>query len=380
MPQDDQPILDQHRVWDDWAKADPLWAIVSDPTQKGGKWDVEEFFATGRADVQALQREVADLGLQPGTGRCLDFGCGVGRLTQSLAEVFDRADGLDISETMIDLARGYNRHGERCVYQVNVAPDLRVFADNTFDLIFTTMVLQHNPPDIARGYIAEFARILVPGGLAVFDMPAAFVEPETAALEPGSHRAELRIERAPDRLEAGTSATAEVTVINVSGTDWPAKHRVRLGNHWLARDGSTVAHDDGRTGWSGGLAAGASITLEIAVRAPAQRGRYRLAFDLVEEGVSWFADLGSSAVSAPVRVTCAGGWPARLGMRSSTSVAPVVAEPAPFTMDALRPDEVAAAVAEHGGRVAHSRPVDSAGPEWETYRYFVQKPTPMVGA
>ena len=39
----------QARTWEDLGESDPLFGILSDPTKYGGKWDVEEFFASGRA-------------------------------------------------------------------------------------------------------------------------------------------------------------------------------------------------------------------------------------------------------------------------------------------------------------------------------------------
>ncbi|WP_373288585.1 class I SAM-dependent methyltransferase [Brucella endophytica] len=39
--------------------------------------------------------------------RCLDFGCGVGRVTQALATKFHKAIGIDISPTMIAKAENY---------------------------------------------------------------------------------------------------------------------------------------------------------------------------------------------------------------------------------------------------------------------------------
>lgn len=43
---DESTMSSQHKVWEDWAQADPLWAILSDPSRKGGRWDLEEFFAS----------------------------------------------------------------------------------------------------------------------------------------------------------------------------------------------------------------------------------------------------------------------------------------------------------------------------------------------
>ena len=41
----------------------------------------------------------------------LDFGCGIGRLSQALAEHFDQVYGVDISPKMIELARAAQSQG-----------------------------------------------------------------------------------------------------------------------------------------------------------------------------------------------------------------------------------------------------------------------------
>jgi tRNA (mo5U34)-methyltransferase len=46
----------------------------------------------------------------------------------------------------------------------------------------------------------------------------------------------------------------------------------------------------------GDVAPGESVAIEIALRAPAEAGRYRLEFDMVAEHLAWFEDLGSTVV------------------------------------------------------------------------------------
>ena len=110
--------------------------------------------------------------------------------TQALAAQFERADGVDISETMVVLARDHNRHRERCYYHVNGQPDLALFADGSFDFVLSKIVLQHNPPAVAEAYIREFVRVLAPGGVADFDMTSDLAG---ISLADGSHRASLRL-------------------------------------------------------------------------------------------------------------------------------------------------------------------------------------------
>ncbi len=157
--------------WDGFGKDDPLWRILSLPDKKGGKWTLDEFFETGRKEIDELLDYLKKVGLNPARGTALDFGCGVGRLTQGLARHFDRVKGVDISPSMIDLARQYNRFGDHVEYFVNARSDLRLFPDRSFDLIYSSITLQHVPPQFSRQYIADFVRVLRPGGAIVFQLP-----------------------------------------------------------------------------------------------------------------------------------------------------------------------------------------------------------------
>lgn len=167
----------QQARWDHLAREDPFWAILSDPGKRHGKWDPDQFFASGREEIAAAMRYAETLGLPAARARALDFGCGVGRLTQALAGWFNSVTGVDISAVMIGLARQYNRVGERCVYAHNAAADLRPFADHSFDFIYSRIVLQHMAPRQARGYVREFVRVLRPSGLALFQLPSRLRSP-----------------------------------------------------------------------------------------------------------------------------------------------------------------------------------------------------------
>jgi SAM-dependent methyltransferase len=374
---DNAGMIDQHRVWEAWARADPLWAILSDPSRRGGKWDPIEFFASGVADVELLLQQLEARSIPVNRGRALDFGCGVGRVTQALADQFDSCDGVDISETMIELARAHNRHGDHCRYHVNQAPDLALFDDATFDFVFSTIALQHNPPDVAERYIGEFLRVLSPTGVAVFDMTANLTG---SALPAESHRAELRITKASRAVTPTGRGTVVIDVRNTSGVNWPARSRLAVANHWRARDGSMLVQDDGRTFLRHGLASGSTQTVRLQITAPPVPDDYQLEIDLVEEGTCWFADRGSATTSARIRVRRS------LAARLSETVksllqgndvrrlAPTSDEPSPFEMHGLPRDRVEQAVGAGGGTIVDVLANDSGGDNWDAYRYFVVKP------
>src|SRR5438270_252955 len=90
------------------------WAICPNKT----------VFNTGLEEVGHNLLYVMSLGPEIPRDRCLDFGCGVGRLTQALCDYFDRCDGVDIAASMVEGARSFNQHGIRCHYHVNSTGDL----------------------------------------------------------------------------------------------------------------------------------------------------------------------------------------------------------------------------------------------------------------
>lgn len=147
-----------------------MWFILTEPG-KEGRWDESEFFETGRreiADALSLLRD--RLAIIPRFGTALDFGCGLGRLSQALAERFEHVLGVDISSTMIEAARSRNRHGERVIYHVNRSDRLPMLGGETIDFIYSRITLQHIPRAAMKSYLAEFARVLAPGGVAMFQV------------------------------------------------------------------------------------------------------------------------------------------------------------------------------------------------------------------
>ena len=163
----------QAQDWNELARLDPHWAILTVPGKRFGRWDSDEFFATGTAEAEAFMRRAAELGLPEMRGRALDFGCGLGRMTRALSEHFDECVGVDISDDMIRGARDANAGVDGVSFVLNRADDLSQFPDAQFDLVYSVIVLQHVPDRGAiESYVREFCRVLRPGGLAVFTLPS----------------------------------------------------------------------------------------------------------------------------------------------------------------------------------------------------------------
>ena len=88
-----------------------------------------------------------------------------------MASRFEQVVGVDIAPAMLDLARRDNPVAARCEFLLNPRSDLALFGDGEFDLVYSSVVLQHLPPRLIRGYLAEFARVLRPGGSLIVQLP-----------------------------------------------------------------------------------------------------------------------------------------------------------------------------------------------------------------
>ena len=80
------------------------------------------------------------------------------------------------------------------------------------------------------------------------------------------------------------------------------KGAVHLVAHLLNETGEPVSWYHAGALLPHDVAPGETVELEIDVRAPADRGRYVLTFDLVSEHLAWFEDLGSTVVNQTLLV------------------------------------------------------------------------------
>ena len=143
------------RTWDALAAGETA-VYVGDP-------------ATGASELAGL---FGRLGGDPRGGTCVEVGCGPGRMTGSLAKLFDHVIAVDVSPAMLEQAR-----------EAVTAPNVRFVAvsgerldgvrDASADTLVCYLVLQHLPArDVVEGYLHEFARVLAPGGEAYVQVPA----------------------------------------------------------------------------------------------------------------------------------------------------------------------------------------------------------------
>lgn len=102
----------------------------------------------------------------------LDLGCGQGRNISNLRDLgfAGRIDGADISKANISACRARFSGMEGDYFTTN-GLDLSPFPSKEYDVVFSTIVLQHIPVWSTRdGLLRECHRVLKEGGLLVFQM------------------------------------------------------------------------------------------------------------------------------------------------------------------------------------------------------------------
>ena len=358
------------RTWHELGEQDPLWAILTRADKRGRKWKLEEFFQWGVDEIRNLLSRLDAAGVEVPKSRALDFGCGVGRLTQALCAHFNQCVGVNVAPSMITLAKKYNQYGDRCQYVVNELSTLFAFPDNHFDLIYSNIVLQHIPSRYTWNYLEDFLRVLAPGGILVFQLPTAPRQrshPPAGEEAPAplgdalSSRIETRLTRL--RVPPGSRLHFPVTVHNDSARWWVQadegirQYSIALSALWLDHKGHFLGEEPTRLRLPDDVPPHANFSTVFSVPAPLVSGNFILDIDLVQEDVSWFKERGGTLPGF------ASKW------MTSNQPQP---EPPLMEMHGIPRDKVVALLQNSGARVLLVNE-DFWATGWYGFRYYVTK-------
>ena len=137
-------------IWDSW------------------EWDVDggEKWTESSAWKDSLIRDVLRPRIPDGSD-VLEIGPGAGRWTETLVELAGSLTLVDISSRCIEICQ--DRFGDQghVSFHVNRGSDLSFIDDECIDVVWSFDVFVHLAVSDIKGYMAEFARVLRPGGQAV---------------------------------------------------------------------------------------------------------------------------------------------------------------------------------------------------------------------
>ena len=154
--------------WDRRARQNAKWYINCAKWQQADR----EFDQSGRHDVDKLVLADMDClaqGNAPHKLRLLEIGCGIGRMTQFLADIFGEVYATDVSGEMVRRSRARLKSAPNVKFLETNGVDFQQFPDGFFDVIFSAFVYQHMPEaDLICANISEAYRVLKPGGVFKF--------------------------------------------------------------------------------------------------------------------------------------------------------------------------------------------------------------------
>ena len=99
----------------------------------------------------------------------LELGCGIGRIGREIAPMCGKWFGVDISKSLIGIAKQRMNHLRNVEFGVLDKTSLHRFEDHFFDKVYSHAVFIHLDKEDIFLYLREIARVLKPGGLLYFD-------------------------------------------------------------------------------------------------------------------------------------------------------------------------------------------------------------------
>ncbi len=227
-------------AWTHLGTVTPHFSVLTEsqflPENIGGS--LEQFWASGQVDATRVQEICQRFGLHGLAAKsCIEFGCGVGRVTMALAGLFSTVRAYDISATHL----AYAVERARVLSVRNIS--FHLCADNLLedlgscDLYYSTIVFQHNPPVVVSRLIRNALRSLNSHGLAIFQVPTydlgyRFRTSEWLSTE---HALDMQMHCFPQARIYEIVAQESCQLLEVREDEWAGPPSKRLSNTFVIR-------------------------------------------------------------------------------------------------------------------------------------------------
>jgi SAM-dependent methyltransferase len=222
----DHTLHKMRQDWDERARENARFYVNTERTD----WTEEEYYASGELTVaEEILTDLQNIcqGKDPRRMKVLEIGCGTGRVTRALAQVFGSVWAVDVSGEMIEQARQALKDYPNAHVLQNNGMDLAVIPESDFDFAFSIIVFQHIPSyEVIENYVAEVRRLLRPGALFKFQVQGGG-EMATPAAEPPAVD--------PDDTWEGVSYTSEMAraLAERNGFELRYEHGAGEQYYWL---------------------------------------------------------------------------------------------------------------------------------------------------
>jgi 2-polyprenyl-3-methyl-5-hydroxy-6-metoxy-1,4-benzoquinol methylase len=166
------------QTWEHLGTEKAHWSVLSVDTflPDSLHQSIDSFWALGLAEAAQAAQVLSGFGYGQFEQKvCVEFGCGVGRLTIGLAETYKVVHAYDISRTHLAYAKARaSEVGASNIEFHECSSDFRLPIEPC-DFFYSVIVLQHNPPPVILALIRAALKALKPGGIAMFQVPTYIV-------------------------------------------------------------------------------------------------------------------------------------------------------------------------------------------------------------
>ena len=166
------------KTWEHLGQEKAHFSVVTDESflPQNLSSSIDSFWAMGVSEAEVVTRTLDQYGIYKLEERvCVEYGCGVGRVTVNFATHFKHVHAYDISRNHLHHAQARaNELGHKNIDFHECANDFRV-AMEPCDFFYSVIVLQHNPPPVIMELIRIALAALKPGGIAIFQVPTYII-------------------------------------------------------------------------------------------------------------------------------------------------------------------------------------------------------------
>ena len=149
---------------------DTGWVVTNIP---GDSASLDTFVAQGDAEVERWFDSLELTRPDDAARTIVEIGSGIGRMTAALTRRYGRVIATDIDPGFLERCREtVSRYGNVNRLETTVVEGGRTLAvpNDTADVVFSYITLQHCPPDVALDLVDEAIRILRPGGALALNL------------------------------------------------------------------------------------------------------------------------------------------------------------------------------------------------------------------
>lgn len=162
------------KQWNSLGESLPHWSVLTNDKYKNPTNTlIQEFYLEGDAELSKILNVMHRLGFDlQSYSTCIEYGCGLGRVTNSLSTLFEQVYAYDISSPHLKIAKKESTirsSGSISYRHITSLQQLSTFPE--VDFFYTRYVLQHNPPPLMLIILDTLMKSLKTKGIGFLQVP-----------------------------------------------------------------------------------------------------------------------------------------------------------------------------------------------------------------